>query len=120
MDGTLIVEDIPLYTWYDCVAYLRLVVSTELKCNSDMYQLYIPDMGVDEYCSIHVNPFFKHAGCIEICALSNSMPIAIKIVDVGKDVIDTYADHNQSISILYAHSHFEPLYEHESSLDELV
>ncbi|KAH9412299.1 hypothetical protein HK407_01g01940 [Ordospora pajunii] len=113
MDGTVKVEDVPLYTWYDCVAYLRLVVSAELKSNSDVYQLYIPDMGVDQYCSTHVDPFFKHAGCIEICALSNSIPIAIKIVDVGKDGIDTYADHRESISILYAHSHFEPVYEHE-------
>ena len=32
------IEEIPLYLWYDCVAYLRLVVSCEIKSNPNKYQ----------------------------------------------------------------------------------
>lgn len=112
--GSKRVEEVPLYSWYDCVAYLRLVVSMEIRSNPDRYQPYIPEMDVDKYCSMFVDPFYKEAGCVEICALANSLPIRIQVVDISKDDEDVYGDHPHKISILYTHSHFEPIYELEA------
>ncbi|KMV66113.1 hypothetical protein M970_050540 [Encephalitozoon cuniculi EcunIII-L] len=108
--GVRRIEDIHLYSLYDCVAYLRLVVSTEIKSNPDKYQPYIPEIDVGAYCTRFVDPFYQQAGCVEICALSNSIPIRIHVVDVTKDSEDVYGNHPQKISILYTHGHFEPIY----------
>ncbi|KAG5859672.1 peptidase C65 otubain [Encephalitozoon hellem] len=104
------IEDIPLYSLYDCVAYLRLVVSTEIKSNPAKYQPYIPEMDVSKYCARFVDPFYQQAGCVEISALSNSIPVRIHVVDVTKDSEDVYGDHPQGVSIFYTHGHFEPIY----------
>ncbi|AFN82990.1 putative cysteine protease [Encephalitozoon romaleae SJ-2008] len=111
VNGTKKIEDVPLYSLYDCVAYLRLVVSTEIKSNPEKYQPYIPEMDVDKYCTRFVDPFYQQAGCVEICALSNSIPIRIHIVDITKENEDVYGDHTQHVSIFYTHGHFEPIYQ---------
>lgn len=105
-------EDIPLYSWYDCVAYLRLVVSCEIKSNPERYQPHIPDMDVSRYCTMFVDPFYKEAGYVEICALSNSIPVSICIVDLHRSTnnVDVYGDHPAELSIFYTHNHFEPIY----------
>lgn len=107
------IESIPLYSWYDCVAYLRLVTSCEIRSNPDKYQPHIADMDVDKYCTLFVDPFYKEAGYVEICALSNSIPVNIHVVDPNrsKHSIDSYGDHPVGLSILYTHNHFEPIYD---------
>lgn len=112
--GSARIEDIPLFSWYDCVAYLRLAVSSEMKRNPDMYLPYIPDTDVDRYCAMFVDPFYKDAGCVEICALSNRIPIGIHVVDLGRNgQTDAYGSQSAFVCIFYTHNHFEPIYEHE-------
>ncbi|ADM11507.2 putative cysteine protease [Encephalitozoon intestinalis ATCC 50506] len=117
-NGTKKIEDVPLYSLYDCVAYLRLIVSTEIKSNPDKYQPYIPEMDVGKYCTRFVDPFYQQAGCVEICALSGSIPVRIHVVDITKDNEDVYGDHPHEISIFYTHGHFEPIYQDRCRAEE--
>jgi ubiquitin thioesterase protein OTUB1 len=106
------IESISLYLWYECVVYLRLVVSTELKSNQGLYQPYITDMDIGTYCAKFVDAFYKEAGYIELCALSRSIPVSICVVSLTDSTFDlnVYGEAPNQISILYTHNHFEPAY----------
>jgi ubiquitin thioesterase protein OTUB1 len=106
------VERISLYLWYECVVYLRLAVSAELKGNPELYQPYITDMDVKTYCSKFVDAFYKEAGYIELCALGRSIPVSICVISLVDSTFDinVYGDGADQISILYTHNHFEPAY----------
>lgn len=112
VNGKIEIEDVPINIWYSAVVYFRLIVSTEIRQHPDEYTPFIEYMDVGSYCQKNVDPLYKEAGYVEICALGKALPICIDIVTLQENTFNSsiYGESLYSVSILYTHNHFEPIY----------
>ncbi|EOB13883.1 Ubiquitin thioesterase otubain-like protein [Nosema bombycis CQ1] len=107
------IQKIDKYSWYEIVGLLRLITSTELRINKEMYLPYIPDITIEQYCKSQVDPFFVEAGYLEIGALVNILPIQIEVIDITEQTSNysrMYGNEGEVISILHTPNHFEAVY----------
>lgn len=107
------IHEIDKYCWYEIVGLLRLITSTELRTNQEVYAPFILDSTVEQYCKSSVDPFFVEAGYLEIGALVNILPLRIVVFDItetSNDYSRVYGNDGEVINILHTPNHFEPIY----------
>ncbi|TBU08756.1 putative ubiquitin thioesterase OTUB1 [Hamiltosporidium tvaerminnensis] len=107
-------ENIDQTDFNEIIAYFKILISSILRTNKEIYQPFMLDTTVDNYCKRHVEVFYVETSHIEIEALVKELPISIEIINIEgtkQFFIHRFGNNEFKISILFTPGHFEPIYE---------